>query len=143
MHKGASALGTQCALNVHSIHIDRVRTRNVKESNRIECALSQSTSVCGSNPVRSGLEWNVGGRSLHNMTSVHRHSRMMSIREDEGFVGYTGGDADVKTQLDEIIRNKGICQKVANAVVERGYSGSADAIEADWKWIQTGSVNSH
>ena len=24
--KGASALGTQCALNVHSIHIDRVRT---------------------------------------------------------------------------------------------------------------------
>ena len=31
-------------------------------------------------------------------------------------------DADVKTQLDEIIRNKAICQKVANAVAERGYS---------------------
>ena len=28
--KGVSALGTQCALNAHSIHIDRVRTRNVK-----------------------------------------------------------------------------------------------------------------
>ena len=35
---------------------------------------------------------------------------------------YTGGDADVKTQLNEIIRNKAICQKVANAVAERGYS---------------------
>ena len=35
---------------------------------------------------------------------------------------YTGGDADVKTQLDEIIRNNAICQKVANAVAERGYS---------------------
>ena len=34
--------------------------------NRIECALSQSTFVCGLNPVRSGLEWNVGGRSLRN-----------------------------------------------------------------------------
>ena len=89
--------------------------------NRIEYALSQSTSVCGSNPVRSGLEWNVGGCSLRHMTSVHRHSRMMSVRGDEGFVGYTGRDADVKTQLDEIIRNKAICQKVANAVAERGY----------------------
>ena len=90
--------------------------------NRIECALSQSTSVCGSNPVTSGLEWNVGGRSLRHMTSVHRHSWMTSVRGDEGFVGYTGGDADVKTQLDEIIRNKAICQKAANAVAERGYS---------------------
>ena len=35
---------------------------------------------------------------------------------------YTGGDADVKTQLDEIIRNKAICQNAANAVAERGYS---------------------
>ena len=78
--KGASALGTQCALNAHSIHIDRVRTRNVKVPNRIECALSQSTSLCGSNPVTSGLEWNVGGRSLRHMTSVHRHSRMTSVR---------------------------------------------------------------
>ena len=57
----------QSTLNAHSIHIDRVRTRNVKVPNRIECALSQSTSVCGLNPVRSGLEWNVGGRSLHHM----------------------------------------------------------------------------
>ena len=110
------------APNAHSIHIDRVRTRNVKVPNRIECALSPSTSVCGSNPVRSGLEWNVGGSSLRHMTSVHRHSRITSVRGDEGFVGYTGGDADVKTQLDEIIRNKAICQKVANAVAERGYS---------------------
>ena len=77
--KGASALGTQCTLNAHSIHIDRVRTRNVKVPNRIKCALSQSTSVCGSNPVRSGLEWNVGGRSLRHMTSVHGHSRMTSV----------------------------------------------------------------
>ena len=45
-----------------------------------------------------------------------------SVRGDEGFVGYTGGDANVKTQLDEIIRNKAICQKAANAVAERGYS---------------------
>ena len=86
--KGASALGTQCALNAHSIHIDRIRTRNVKLPNWIECALSQSTSVCGSNPVRSGLEWNVGGRSLCHMTSVHRHSWMTSVRGYEGFVGY-------------------------------------------------------
>ena len=47
---------------------------------------------------------------------------MTSIRGDEGFVGYTGGDADVKTQLDEIIRNKAIFQKAANAVAECGYS---------------------
>ena len=58
---------------------------------------------------------------------------MMSVRGDEGFVGYTGGDADVKTQLNEIIRNKAICQKVANAVAERGYSrtrggGSVDLV---------------
>ena len=79
-------------------------------------------SVCGSNPVRSGLEWNVGGHSLCHMTSVRRHSRMTSVRGDEGFVGYTGGDADVKTQLDEIIRNKAICQKAANAMAECGYS---------------------
>ena len=38
------------------------------------------------------------------------------------FVGYTGRDADVKNQLDKIIRNKAICQKAANAVAERGYS---------------------
>ena len=56
------------------------------------------------------------------MTSVHRHSQMTSVRGDEGFVGYTEGDADVKTQLDKIIRNKAICLKVANAVAERGYS---------------------
>ena len=68
--KGASALGTECALNGHSIRIDRVRTRNVKVPNRIECTLSQSTFVCGLNPVRSGLEWNVGGRSLRYMTEV-------------------------------------------------------------------------
>ena len=36
--------------------------------------------------------------------------------------GCTGRDADVKTQLDEIIRNKAICQKATNAVAERGYS---------------------
>ena len=96
--------------------------------NRIECALSQSTSLCGLNPVTSGLDWNVGGRSLRHMTSVHRRSRMTSVRgtlllfgRDEGFVGYTGGDADVKNQLDEI-RNKAIYQKVANAMAERGYS---------------------
>ena len=47
---------------------------------------------------------------------------MTSVRGDKGFVGYTGGDADVKTQLDEIIRNKAICLKVANAVAERSYS---------------------
>ena len=47
---------------------------------------------------------------------------MMSVRGDEGFVGYTGRDAGVKTQLDEIIRNKAICQKVANAMAECGYS---------------------
>ena len=98
MTKGASALGTRCALNAHSIHIDRVRTRNgcalnahsihidrvrtrnVKVSNWIEYALSQSTSLCGLNPVTSGLEWNVGGRSLRHMTSVHRRSRMTSVR---------------------------------------------------------------
>ena len=47
---------------------------------------------------------------------------MTSVCGDEGFVGYTGGDADVKTQLDEIIRNKAIWQKAANAMAERGYS---------------------
>ena len=46
---------------------------------------------------------------------------MTSVRGDEGFVGYTGGDVDVKTQLDEIIRNKTIYQKVANAVAERAW----------------------
>ena len=68
-----------------------------------------------------GLEWNVGGRSLRHMTCVHRHSQMTSVCGDEGSVGYTRVDADVKTQLDEIIRNKAICQKVANAVAQRGY----------------------
>ena len=52
----------------------------VKVPNWIECALSQSTSLCGLNPVTSGLEWNVGGRSLRHMTSVHRCSRMTSVR---------------------------------------------------------------
>ena len=77
-----STLGTERALNVHSIHIDCVRTRNVKVSNRIECALSQSTSVCGLNPVRSGLKWNVGGRSLRHMTEVctYAHLRVRSVR---------------------------------------------------------------
>ena len=76
--KGASALGTECALNAHSIRIDRVRTRNVKVPNRIECALSQSTFVCGLNPVRSGLEWNVDGRSLRHMMEVCAFSRDVS-----------------------------------------------------------------
>ena len=40
----------------HSIRIDRVRTKDVKVPNRMECAMSQSTFVCGLNPVRSGLE---------------------------------------------------------------------------------------
>ena len=70
MCKGASALGIECALNAHSICIDRVRTGNVKVPNRIECALSQSTFVCGLNPVRSRLELNVGGRSLRPLTEV-------------------------------------------------------------------------
>ena len=68
--KGTSALGTECVLNAHSIRIDRVRTTNVEVSNRIEYALSQSTYVCGLNPVRSGLEWNVGERSLRYMIEV-------------------------------------------------------------------------
>ena len=65
-----SVLGTEWALNVHSICIDRVRTRNVKVPHQIECALSQSTFVCGLNTVISGLEWNVVGRSLCHMTEV-------------------------------------------------------------------------
>ena len=72
------------------------------------------------------------------MTSVHRHSRMASVLGDEGFVGYTRGDADVKTQLDEIIRNKAICLKVANAVAERGYSrtrGSIDLIATNLRLL--------
>ena len=79
-NKSASALGTQCALNAHSFHIDRVRTRNVKvvasglEWNVGGHSLRHMTSV-----VTSGLEWNVGGRSLRHMTSVHRHSLMMSV----------------------------------------------------------------
>ena len=68
--RGTPALGTECALNVHSIRIDRICTRNVKVPNRIECALSQSTYVCESNPVRSGLVWNVGGRSFCHMIIV-------------------------------------------------------------------------
>ena len=145
--KGASTLGTQCALNAHSIHIDRVRTRNVKVPNRIECALSQSTSVCVSNPVTSGLEWNVGGRSLRHMTSVHRHSRMTSVRvcscdlaETKALLGILEGrgDADVQNQLDGIIRNKAIYQKVANAMAERGYSrtqGSVDLVATNLRLL--------
>ena len=53
------------------------------------------------------------------MTSVR--GTLLLFGRDEGFVGYTGGDADVKKQLDEI-RNKAIYQKVANAMAERGYS---------------------
>ena len=72
--------------------------------NRIECVLSQSTSVCGLNPVTSGLEWNVGGRSLRHMTEVCTRtfahevgSRntvdgcQLGLRGSEGFVGYLGG----------------------------------------------------
>ena len=40
---------------------------------------------------------------------------------DNDFVGYTGGDANVQNQHDEI-RNKAIYQTVANAMAERGYS---------------------
>ena len=104
--KGASALGTECALNAHSIRIGRVRTRNVKVPNRIECALSQSTSVCGLNPVTSGLEWNVRGRSLRHMREVCTRTRTfahwvgsrnavdgcwLGLRGGKGFVGYLGG----------------------------------------------------
>ena len=66
-----------------------VRTRNVKVPNRIECALSQSTSLCGLNPVTSGLEWNVGGRSFRHMTSVHSRSRMTSVREHYCYLAET------------------------------------------------------
>ena len=46
-------LGTKCTLNMHSIHITYIHTRNVKVPNQIECALSQFTSVSALNPVRS------------------------------------------------------------------------------------------
>ena len=65
----------------------------------------------------------------HHITSVRRHPWMTSVRGDEGFVGYTGVDTDVKTQLDEIIRNKAICQKAANAVAERGYSRTRESVD--------------
>ena len=116
-----------------SIRIDRVRTRNVKVSNWIEYALSQSTSVCGLNPVRSGLEWNVGGRSLCHMTEVCTRIRVRSVRgmqliaagwnfaETKALLGIWG-DADVQNQLDGIERNKAISQKVATAIAALGYS---------------------
>ena len=83
--KGVSTLDTECALNAHSIRIDRVRTRNIKVPNRIQCALSQSTFVCGLNPVRSGLECNVDWRSLRHMNgSVYVYSRARSVSGNAG-----------------------------------------------------------
>ena len=116
---------------MHSICIDRIRTRNVKVPNLIECALSQSTSVCGLNPVRSGLEWNVGGRSLRHMTEVCTCIRAQrSVRRNavDGcrlrLCSKLGiwGDANVQNQLNGIVRNKAIYQKVATAMAELGYS---------------------
>ena len=92
--------------------------------NQIECALSQSTSVCGLNPVRSGLEWNVGYDG-----SLHAHSRARSVRgtqlmaagwdfaETKALLGIWE-DADVQNQIHGIVRN----QKVATAMAELGYS---------------------
>ena len=53
------------------------------------------------------------------MTSVR--GTLLLFGRDEGFVGYTGGDADVKNQFDEI-RTKAIYQNVPNVMAERGYS---------------------
>ena len=100
---GAYALDTECALNAHSIHIDRVRTRNVKVQNRIECALSQSTFVCRLNPVRSGLEWNVGGHD----GCVHVHSRARSVSGTQ-LMTASWDFVDLQNQFDEIVRNKAI-----------------------------------
>ena len=49
----------------------------------------KSTSLCGLNPVTSGLEWNVGGRSFRHMTSVHSRSRMTSVREHYCYLAET------------------------------------------------------
>ena len=45
----------------------------------------------------------------------------LGLRGDEGFAGYLG-DADVQSQLDGIVRNKAIYQKVAAAIAELGYN---------------------
>ena len=45
----------------------------------------------------------------------------LGLHGDEGFVGYSG-DADVQNQLNRIVRNKVIYQKVATAMAELGYS---------------------
>ena len=73
--------------------------------NRIERALSQSTFICGLNPVRSGLQWNVGGRSLRHIGNVHMHSRVRSVSGTR--VMAAGRDfADLQNQLNWIVRNK-------------------------------------
>ena len=52
-----------------SMRIGCVRTANVKKPNRIKCALSQSTCWGESKPDWTGLEWNVVGRGLPNVTT--------------------------------------------------------------------------
>ena len=51
VHIGVSTLGTECTLNACSISIDYIRTRNIEVPKQIECALSQSTAVCGLNVI--------------------------------------------------------------------------------------------
>ena len=65
--------------------------------------------------------------------SVHAHSRevgsrnavdgcRLGLRRDEGFVVGIWEDADVQSQIDRIVMNKAIYQKVATAMAELGYS---------------------
>ena len=63
--------------------------------------------------------------------SVHIHSRMRSVSGMQ-VIAAGWNFEDLQNQLDGIVRNKAIYLK-----------DSADAIKVDWKWIQTGSVNSH
>ena len=66
---------------MHLICIDRIYTRNVKVPNRIKCALSQLTSVCGLNAGRSDSEcecWWAQPSSHDKIVHVHSCARLVS-----------------------------------------------------------------
>ena len=98
-------------------------------------ALSQSTSVCGLNPVRSGEMEYWWAQPLSHDGSVYSLSRVRSVSGTQLMAAgcrlglaetkallRTGGDADVQNQLEGIVRNKAIYQKVVTAMAELGYS---------------------
>ena len=81
--------------------------------------------------------------------SLHAHSRARSVRgtqlmaagwdfaETKALLGsYLGGYADVQNQIERVVMNKAIYQKVATAMAELGYSRT-------WRRAKLTATNSY